>query len=176
MLDAWYYLLADAADRGGMEAVLETSANPPENVWALLIGRISEYADKSPEAREMILSLDPKWFASIMRRWGDWGYSGRMHLVNLSDEEVQSTNVPALVLPGDDGDEGLHPERTGLEVHKLLPFAELMDLSTRYSPEEIQTMNELGGTAPTTYCAFYAPFYEDFLSRVESGTFEPDRK
>jgi pimeloyl-ACP methyl ester carboxylesterase len=172
LLAAWYWVLADAAERGGMQEVIKISSNPPEMPFQMLTNWISKCADQSPDVGEKILSMDPKWFASILRRWGDWWDNGRMHLANLADEEVTRIDVPAIIAPGRND---LHPEHAARQLFGRLPNASWVEYSARLSEDEIRhiTEEEHGWS---TYFAYLSPFLEDFLHRVESGTFEPDKK
>jgi pimeloyl-ACP methyl ester carboxylesterase len=172
LADGWYSILADAAERGGMQEVIKTSSNPPEKEMLWLTGWVSDYAARSPDIREKILKMDPKRFSLTMRRWGEWFMTGRLPLVNLTDDEVEKIDVPAIVSPGRNE---LHPERSARRLCSLLPKATCVEYSDRLSEDEIRhiTEEEFGWS---TYFAFLSPFFEDFLHQVESGTFEPDKK
>lgn len=65
-----------------------------------------------------------------------------------------------------------HPEHTARHVFSLLPNAEFFDHKKHYTEEEIVRAKE----SPSSNFALYAPFFEDFLSRVEAGTFVADKK
>ena len=162
--EGWFTVLAAAAESGGMEEVIHISSNPPvpELLWASRW--VTDYAAKSPENRDRVLSQDAKQFARIMGQWADW-LTPRLYLANLSDEEVQQIAVPAQVSYGLNDD--LHPEHTARHLFSLLSNAEFLDHKEHYSEEEIVRAKE----SRTSNFALYAPFFEDFLSRVESGTF-----
>jgi pimeloyl-ACP methyl ester carboxylesterase len=173
---AHYLCLVRAAESRGMKAVIETSADPPEPEWAGITGWVTETIAQNPENRERLLSMDPGQFAAIMRKWAKWFASPRLHLSNLSEEELAGIDVPAIV-SHDFG--AWHPEHTARALYRLLPNAEWVDYSSRYTPEEIQEMADIvhaRDIGTSTKLAFRFPFYEDFLRRVESGEFGETRQ
>ena len=170
--EGWYIALAEAAESGGMQEVIRRSSNPPNQERPRLPEWVSNCAGRDPDIRDAILSIDPKWFASIMRRWGKWFLTNGLHLVNLTDEEVKRIGMPAIIAPGRND---LHPERTARLLYNRLPNTTWVEYSDRLSEDEIRhiTDEEFGHS---TYISLLAPFIEDFLHRIESGTYVPDKK
>ena len=170
--EARYLCIARAAERGGMEAVIETSADPPEPEWAWLTCWVADAIAADPETRDRLLSMEPRRFAAIMKKWAKWLASPRMYLANLSDEALAAIDVPAIVSHGFND---WHPEHTARNLHRLLSNAEWVDYSSRYTSQEIQGIADMyarGGIGASTKLAFRFPFYEDFVRRVESGQFK----
>jgi len=162
-----YLCLARAAESKGMEAVIELSTNPPEPDWAWITGWVAEIITLNPENRERLLSMNPEQFATVMRKWARWLESPRSYLANLSEKQLASIDVPALVSHGFND---WHPEHTAWELYHKLPNAEWVDYADWYTPEEIQARAE-GDVEPSAIWTFLFPIYEDFLQRVETGQF-----
>ena len=107
-----------------------------------------------------------------MRKWAKWLASPRFYLSNLSDEELAGIDVPAIAAHGLDV---WHPEHTARDLCRLLPNAEWVDYSSRYTPGEIQAIVDMlaeNDVGVSTALTFRFPFCKDFLRRVESGQFE----
>src|SRR6266498_4974925 len=80
-----------------------------------------------PHKRQQLLSMDPMAFARIMRAWahslmGD----GRLCFAGLTDEQLATINIPAIVFSGLDGIDGLHPQHTAEALHARLPKSTLV--------------------------------------------------
>jgi pimeloyl-ACP methyl ester carboxylesterase len=175
LMEHHYLCLARAAESKGMEAVIELSTDPPVPEWAWISGWVAETIALNPDNRELLLSMDPRRFASILYKWGETSAFIRPHLVDLADEELAGITAPALVSHGLNA---WHPEHTARELYELLPNAEWVDYADRYTPDEIQEIVDIATTtdvAPSTTQAFRFPYYEDFLQRVESGQFGESR-
>lgn len=172
MAEARYFCLARVAETEGMEAAIKLSTDPPESAWAWLTSWVAESIAENPENRGRLLSMEPEQFSEVMKKWGRWLASPRLHLSNLSDEEIRNISKPAIVAHGFDPG---HPEHVGRELHNLLPNAEWVEYSNRLTSEEIQRIVDMHADADVGWSselAFRFPFYEDFLHRVESGRFE----
>lgn len=171
--DAVYFQFADLAERKGMPAVIEhsteawvrlvSSKSDPEG-WDWSLNRFAETILMNPGNRDLLLSMEPKKFASIMRKYSRWFLSGRFHLAQLSDEDLGRITAPALVLHGLDE---AHPRHTAEELHSLLPNSEWVEYSDLYSQEEIDQVRE-SDVYVTQKGALGLPFIEEFLQRIES--------
>jgi len=169
LVEHHYLCLARAAEEKGMEAAIELSTHPPDPEWAWISGWVAETIALNPGNRERLLAMDPKHFASIMRKWAGWLTSPRNYLANLSDEELAGIDAPAVVAWGLND---WHPEHTARELYEKLPNAEWVDYAARYTPAEIQEIadiNATGDIAVSTQLVFRSPYYEDFLQRIEAG-------
>ena len=128
---ARYLFLAEVAEKDGMQAVFEASANPPEELeHALAVGWIAQCA-QSEDSKKRILSFDAKEFAAIMRKWDSWFSSPSVYLGNIEEDEIRNIKIPAIVASGFDE---LHPEHTAKHLYNLLPNAEWADYTTQ--PEQ----------------------------------------
>ena len=95
---------------------------------------------KKPENQERISSMDPEQFSKIMKTWGKWLASPRLHLSNLTDEEIRNIAKPAIVAHGFDAG---HPKPVARELYELLPNAEWVEYSDRYTSGEIQNIIDM---------------------------------
>ena len=157
LVDAHYLQLANVAEKRGMQAVID---HPTEAIddWV----RVAIVLN--PSNRDRLLSMDAKEFARIMRKWGEWFLSERIHLAGLSDEEIGGIRAPALIFHGIDQ---FHPRHTAEELHELLPNSDWVEYSDRYTQEEIEQMGRLD--VPLTQLAdLVTPYYEEFLQKNES--------
>lgn len=82
--------------------------------------------------RKNILLIDPKWFALIMSRWGEWVATDRFYLANLADEEVGAITIPAIVV---NGRGGAPPEHSARRLFDMLPNAAWVEYSHRLSED-----------------------------------------
>ena len=168
--DAHYFELAEVAEAEGMKAVIEHStqawrrlgSSNPER-WDTFRNWVAETIARNPSNLNRLLSMDAKAFAAIMKKWGDWFLSGRIHLSGLTDEEVGRIKTPALVVHGFDE---YHPEHTARELNVLLPNSYWVDFSDRYSKEEIAHVRE--SDAISAKVALNIPYYEEFLKKNEA--------
>jgi pimeloyl-ACP methyl ester carboxylesterase len=151
LADDRYFQPAVVAEGEGMQAVIETSQ------W------IADGVERNPTNRKRLLSMEPKEFASIMRRWGTGLTSSRSHLAGLTDEELSRLTAPVFIAPGLDE---YHPLHTAEELHRLLPNSELMVYSEHFSSAEIDELRqqEIKAEAP---CMI--PIYDAFMARVETA-------
>ena len=163
VLDRIYFRFADIAETQGMQSVIADSQK------AYLEGdRIMHWVAKTvaanPSNRDRLLAMNPKEFAAIIRKWGEWALSERLPLANLPDEELNRITVPAIVAHGFDPG---HPEHTARQVYEHLPNAEWVDYSKRFSPEKLKEMTAESCT-PVERLAVAMPYYENFIKRVEA--------
>ena len=154
--DAIYLQLAEVAESKGMQAVIEHSKH-------LELGWLAQTIQSNPGNRERVLAQDPEQFAAILRKWGDWFLSGRVHLSGLSDDEVSKIRAPTLILPGFDE---WHPRHAAEILHGLLPNSELVEFSDHYSREKIDEVQE-SDSLGTQKAALSMQFFEEFLQRIE---------
>ncbi len=151
--------LVHAAEQGGMEAVVAESTD----AWVRLgsarseprdwfLGWVAETISRNPGNRDRLLSMDPKAFASIMKRWAAWYAQGPGHVHGVSYERIRSITLPALVAPGFDP---VHPRDAAEELCQVLPNARWVEYSDRYTQEEMDRAGRSWGLA--------VPFIEEFL-------------
>jgi pimeloyl-ACP methyl ester carboxylesterase len=164
-----YLMLAEAAEKGGMERVFETLTDPAilQIRKNMLAGWDSWFISSDPDTRERILSTDSKFFARTLRRWNEWMMSPRLYCSNLSEEEMSHIAMPAIVGPGDDP---AHPKEVAQRLFDLLPNAEWVDFPKKWSSQEVEWHMRQNGSVGSQLI-LHLPFYEDFIRRVESGEF-----
>ena len=167
--EARYFHIARIAENEGMQAVIDYStqawirmiSGDPEP-WAGIRNWVAETIQMNPDNQARYLDMDPHQFARIMNQWGEFYVSDRIHLANLSDEELSQITQPALVAHGFNL---LHPQETAEELHRLLPNSEWVEYSERYDHETIEYIAK----APFTEQRMaILPFVEEFIKRVES--------
>ena len=171
--DGFCFNLAAVAEQEGMQAVIahsteasvrQVSGRSGSEDWDALSNWAADTISKNPGNRDRLLAMDPKVFAAIMRKWGDWYTSGPGHVHGLSYQDIRPITVPALVAYGLDY---VHPRRSAEQLCEVLPNAEWVEYSDRYTQAEIDVVEEEG--LNTQKIAMVLPFVEEFLQRLESG-------
>jgi pimeloyl-ACP methyl ester carboxylesterase len=152
-----WYVLAEKAETDGMQAVLDLSEASYRKV---IDGSVEEgerttaWIARSIEAnamnREQLLAINPGKFAAMLRKWGDRTKHGGA-MGGLSQDEIRSIQVPALVSPGDDP---IHPRESGTWLTQQLPNAEILDVTDQEF------------TTAETWWAIMFPEIDDFLRRT----------
>lgn len=156
---ARWICLAEAAERDGMEGAVDLSTEawvrhltgkpqPSDNARAWLGETLGRYAPN----REHVRSMDPLAFAKMARRWAETMTSNTW-LGELTEEEVRTIPLPAIVVAGNDK---IHPRESGDRLAEMLRQAEKIEYPapvTASSPGS----EKLGSLIPTI---------EDFLSRT----------
>ena len=149
-----YGVLADAAEQGGMAAVLEKPFIRAEG------------AEENPVSRERLLAMDVQEFIRVIRGW-------QAHLANSADlpmagspateEQVASIRVPTVIIAGDDE---IHTLTCAQMLHRLIPNSEYHD--PPLSGEEFTRMQGGFPNAREVQAESAAPIFLDFLRRLES--------
>ena len=136
---------AEAAEQKGMGAVIEA----PGNMWDFFDW--PDQFERVPQKKGQLLAMDPMVFARTMRAWaGSLTTGGRPYFAGLTDEQLATINIPAIVFPGLDGIDGLHPQHTAEALHARLPKSELV-ITSEYYAETLEQMIREGeeqGDAP----------------------------
>jgi len=157
--DGQYFKLIAAAENKGMQAVIDESTE----AWVRLGSARAEPGDgflkwvaetiaMNPGNRDRLLAMDPKAFAAILRRWASWYGQGPGHVHGAPYDDIRPITLPALVAHGFDP---IHPRDTAEALYRLLPNAEWVEYSDRYTEEEM---------AQAGYSwALALPFMEAFL-------------
>jgi pimeloyl-ACP methyl ester carboxylesterase len=98
------------AEAGGMAAVCATA----------------EYAERikaNPANRDRLMAMDPKKFVEVLTRWRDLFVAGaQLPVFGVSEAELNSIDMPAIVIPGNDM---THASASGRTVHRMIPGSEL---------------------------------------------------
>ena len=145
---------ARLAELGGMAAVTEISLgffDFPSRIAA------------NPRNREALLSMEPREFAAVLRRWGESAAGGREHVAGLSDAEIAALAAPTLVVSGPDPRTGLHPRHTAERLHELIPGSKLVIPYEALPPQVVERLRvQVAEGGGRWYDAALAPFVREF--------------
>ena len=127
------------AEQKGMAATIETTGG----AWDLFDW--PDQFERLPQKKQQFLAMDPAKFANTMRAWArSLTAGGRSHLAGLTDEQLATINIPAIVFSGWNE---LHPRHTAEALHAKLPKSQLV-ITTEYYAEtldQIRRMSEEKG-------------------------------
>ena len=150
-----WYPFAEAANSGGMQAVIDLTV---EAYKKRIVG-VADRHDKrvawlaksfqaNPTNRDKMLAMDPVQFSAMVRRWGDSVKLGDA----VTEDEVRAIEVPALVISGKDD---VHPPESATWLAECLPASET---PVYEDPTKIQTHAER--------MAIHLPTIDGFLERT----------
>jgi pimeloyl-ACP methyl ester carboxylesterase len=106
----YYGQFIRAAREGGMAAVCATE-------------QYQERIKANPHNAGYLTSLPVEKFIAVMTRWNQIFESGGHHpVMGVSEQELGSLKVPAIVIPGNDK---THASPSGLAAHRMIPGSEL---------------------------------------------------
>jgi pimeloyl-ACP methyl ester carboxylesterase len=111
--EQYYGQFIKAAEKGGMAEVCKTG-HYPQSIAA------------NPSNRERLMSMDPKRYIAVMKRWHE-AFLGGTHLpvMGVTNEQLASIRVPTLVIPGNDQ---THASASGKAAAKGIPGSRLHSL------------------------------------------------
>jgi pimeloyl-ACP methyl ester carboxylesterase len=102
-----------AAEQGGMAAVCATE----------------QYAERiaaNPGNRARLMSMDPKRYIAVMRRWRELFVAGaQLPVMGVTDAELNSIKVPTIIIPGNDK---THASASALAAHERIRGSEIHQL------------------------------------------------
>lgn len=155
-----YGELPELAESKGMRAVADSPLLEQAN-W-------TAWTEQAPSSRDRFLSTNVQEFAALMRRWYAFLASSRVHLGNLTDEELRGITAPALIIPGLDE---LHPQHVCEKLHALLPHSELVLPDEHFSPARMAQFREWKKEQGShiRYNPALAPYLDSFMKRIEAG-------
>src|SRR5882672_1548560 len=109
----YYGQFIRAAREGGMAAVCATQ-------------QYQERIASNPGNRERLMRMDPAHYIEVMSRWRDLFLKGAgLPVMGVSESELASIRVPAVVIPGNDK---THSSASGRACARLIPGAVLHEL------------------------------------------------
>ncbi|HVC56521.1 MAG TPA: alpha/beta hydrolase [Stellaceae bacterium] len=115
LTNQYYTSHIEAAQRGGMAAVCELDH------W-------SEVSRTNPQARDILMAMNPQDFIARMTRWRQSFTAGADHpVIGLSPSELRTMTMPTCIAPGNDR---VHPREPGQVAHRLMPNAEYHEVLT----------------------------------------------
>jgi pimeloyl-ACP methyl ester carboxylesterase len=148
----YYGQFIEAAERGGMAAVIETPF-------------FAERIAQNPSNRERLLAMDPAEFCAVMARWRAFFTEGAtLPVIGASEEQLRRIHVPVIIVPGNDE---IHPWAVGERLHRLLPQSEFVP--ELFTAAELEEWRERGaGALVEERAARLARVFGDFLARQEA--------
>lgn len=151
-----YLDYADLAEKKGTQAVSES--NGGLYTWSTL-------CEQNPENKDRLISMGSERFAALMRKWAKWG---PYWCAGLSDDELNQVDIPAVVTPGFQKDDELHPWQSAVELHKRLPNAEFIDWKKIVGDDVWRQLQE----GVLSQCEGLVPVYgawERFIEKLETS-------
>ncbi|MEX2455397.1 MAG: alpha/beta hydrolase [Rhodospirillaceae bacterium] len=101
------------AREGGMKAICETEA------WR-------ERIEENPENRAKLMSMDADDFIATLSRWKELFEAGaRLPVMGVTEDELNSLRMPAIVIPGNDN---THSSESGRIAHRMIAGSEIHEL------------------------------------------------
>jgi pimeloyl-ACP methyl ester carboxylesterase len=144
----YYGQFIRAAETGGMAAVCATE-------------QYQERIKANPRNRAYLMAMDPKRYIGVMSRWRDeFSRGGHLPVMGVSEAELRSINVPAIVIPGNDN---THSSASGRAAANLIPGARLHEL-----PITDQDVALIPFEQWAPYEEEITRVFADFMRRVES--------
>ena len=148
----YYGQFIEAAQRGGMQAVMEMPF-------------FAERIEQNPSNRERLLAMNPNEFRAIMARWRAF-FTADKPIIGATEAELRAIEAPAIIMPGNDE---VHPRAVGENLHRIMKRSELVP--QLLTEAEVATLRDHGGApaAQAERTARLAPFLLDFLTRQEQA-------
>lgn len=108
----YYGQFIEAAQQGGMQAVIETPF-------------FAERCAANPGNRDRLLAMKTDEFVATMARWERFfSEGGDLPVIGATEEELASIKAPAAIVAGDDD---VHPTFAAQNLHRILPNSQFMD-------------------------------------------------
>jgi pimeloyl-ACP methyl ester carboxylesterase len=106
----YYGQFIRAAREGGMAAVCATE-------------QYRERIAANPANRERLMRMDPARYVAVMSRWQElFMHGGNLPVMGVSEAELRSIKVPAIIIPGNDK---THSSTSARTAHRLIPGSKL---------------------------------------------------
>jgi pimeloyl-ACP methyl ester carboxylesterase len=142
----YYGQYIEAARRGGMAAVCEMEH------W-------KERIEANPANRDVLLKMNPERFIAVMSHWREYFLQGAdLPVIGATESELQSVNVPACIVPGNDK---THGRQTGENLGRLLQKSEVHVLFPKHYDEPLSPREEWDEKAGEM-----AGLFADFIKRA----------
>ena len=124
---------AEAAENGGMRAVVDAAVSNPLFVRNNAAGPFAARIATDPAFREEIAAMDPAGYVRLLHAWDDNMWGGHGAFMSVPESFVPTCPAPLLILPGSDP---FHPTATSQRICREAPDATCLDVDCR-SPEKI---------------------------------------
>ncbi|MBV8715369.1 MAG: alpha/beta hydrolase [Chloroflexi bacterium] len=155
LAELYYGQYAAAAQKGGMQAVLETPF-------------YAERCSRVPENRAKLLQTDVHQFIETMRKWQRFFLDGAdLPVIGVERATVAGIHLPACIIHGHDM---IHPQHIAEELAEILPNAELHWVPPMPRPEDETGRRQ----ARLDHQQRLADIFSDFLGRTVSYTPQSD--
>ncbi|MSQ06117.1 MAG: alpha/beta hydrolase [Dehalococcoidia bacterium] len=164
MAPGYYGQYIQAAERGGMAAVAATE---------FFAQRIKD----NPSNRDRLMSLDPKEFCSVMRRW-QASFSRPNPVGDLTEAEVRSVKCPTYIFEGNTPDD-VHHKSAAENTHRMVAGSEMHPSAWTHQEWDVigQHDHTFPGIAATNRYSMKATHYAakllEFIAKVEAATPAP---
>ena len=134
----YYGQFIRAAEQGGMAAVCATE-------------QYRERIAANPANRARLMAMKPERYIEVMSRWREqFSAGGHLPVMGVTEAELRSIKVPAVVIPGNDK---THASVSGRTAAKLIPGSRLHELPITDQDVDLIPFDQ------------WAP-YEDEIARV----------
>jgi hypothetical protein len=144
----YYGMFIKEAEKGGMAAVCATE-------------QYQERIAANPATRDRLMAMDPKHYIKVMSNWQDqFIASTRMEVFGMTDADLASIAVPAVVIPGNDQ---THASVNGKLCAQKIPGAVLHQL-----PIEDQEVPLIGYTEWEAYEEEIAQTFLELMKKVDA--------
>ena len=131
MSPGYYGQYIEAAEKGGMAAVVETEF-------------FAQRVKDNPDNRERLMSMDPAQFISAMQAW-QAAFARTNPVGDMTEDELKSIKCPVVLIEGNTPDD-VHHVSAAKNAHRLIPHTEL--LPSAWSHEEWDTIGQHDHTFP----------------------------
>jgi len=159
MSPGYYGQFIEAAQKGGMEAVVETEF-------------FAQRVKDNPDNRDRLMSMDPADFISAMTMWQSQ-FARPNPVGDMTEDELKSINCPVILKEGNTPDD-VHHMSAAENAHRLIPDTEL--LPSAWSHDEWDTIGQHDHTFPgiaatnrySMKATHYAAEILDFVTKQET--------
>jgi pimeloyl-ACP methyl ester carboxylesterase len=149
LAEEYYGQYIAAARRGGMAAVCEMEH------W-------KERIAARPENRERLMNVDAEDFIAVMSHWREYFLrSADLPVIGATESELKRIEAPAFVIPGNDN---THGQRTGENLARILPHAEVRVLFPKHYDMDLSPREEWDEKAGEM-----AALFADFMKRIANA-------
>jgi pimeloyl-ACP methyl ester carboxylesterase len=159
MAPGYYGQYIEAAQRGGMAAVLETDF-------------FAQRVKDNPANRDRLLAMDVNEFCSVMQRWQE-AFSTPNPVGDLTEEQLKSIRCPVLLFEGNTPDE-VHHKSAAENARRLIPNSELVPSAWTHEEWDVigQHDHTFPGIAATNRYSMKATVYAarllEFIEKMEA--------
>ena len=160
MSPGYYGQYIEAAEKGGMAAVVETEF-------------FAQRVKDNPANRDRLMSMEPERFISAMRDW-QTAFAKPNPVGDMTEDELKSIKCPVVLIEGNTPDD-VHHVSAAENAHRLIPNNQL--LPSAWSHEEWDVIGQhdhtFPGIAATNRYSMKAPHYAaqilEFITKQESA-------